>query len=149
MHLRHIVVAADDSAAGRSAVRTGLDLAARAGARLTVMRVVTAVGAREGPDAPGAALERLEQWLAAELAGRPGVAPGLGIAFGLPGIEICRFAEQRGADLLVLGRKHRSTVARFLVERGMPLYELTPVEQTLESFYLGLMKGTQPERPRA
>ena len=124
MHLRHVVVAADESAAGRSAVRTGLDLAARAGTRLTVMRVVpmetmpllgTVVGGLVGPDAPGAALERLEQWLAAELADRPEVAVELGIAFGLPGIEICRFAEQRGADLLLLGRKHRSAVARLLV----------------------------------
>jgi nucleotide-binding universal stress UspA family protein len=39
----------------------------------------------------------------------------LGIAFGVPGIEICRFAEQRSADLLVLGRKHRTAVARLLV----------------------------------
>ena len=115
MHLRHIVVAADESAAGRSAVRAGLDLAARAGARLTVKRVVPAAGTRVGTDAPGAALTRLEQWLAAELVGRPGVALELGIAFGLPGIEICRFAEQRGADLLLLGRKHRSAVARLLV----------------------------------
>ena len=54
---------------------------------------------------------------------RPGAAPALGgrglprpdcpipvelgIAFGVPAIEICRFAEQRGADLLVIGRKHR------------------------------------------
>lgn len=124
MQLRHIVVATDESAAGRSAVGAGLDLAARASARLTVMRVFpmdtmpllgAMVGGGAGPNAPGAALERLEQWLGTELADRPGVAVELGIAFGHPGIEICRFAEQRGADLLVLGRKHRSTVARFLV----------------------------------
>lgn len=124
MQLRHIMVATDESAAGRSAVRTGLDLAARASARLTVMRVVqmeatrvmgTVIGGLVGPDAPADALERLEQWLGPELANRPEVAVELGIAFGLPGIEICRFAEQRGADLLLLGRKHRSAVARLLV----------------------------------
>jgi hypothetical protein len=41
MNLRHIVVATDESDAGRQAVRTGLKLAARASARLTVMRVVS------------------------------------------------------------------------------------------------------------
>ena len=124
MHLRHIVVATDESGAGRSAVRTGLDLAARACARLTILRVVpvetmplfgAAVGGVVGPDGPATALERLEHWLVDEIASGPAVPVELGIAFGLPGIEITRFAEQRGADLLVLGRKHRSAVARLLV----------------------------------
>lgn len=124
MQLRHIVVATDESDAGRSAVRAGLDLARRARARLTVMRVVpvdtlplfgSVVGGVLAPNGAGAALERLEQWLGAELKKSPGIAVELGIALGLPGVEICRFAEQRGADLLVLGRKHRSTVARLLV----------------------------------
>ena len=124
MLLRHIVVATDESEAGRSAVRAGLDLAERAFARVTVMRVVplgtlpllgSAVGGVVGPDGAATALERLQRWVHAEL--RPGcpVPVELGIAFGLPGIEICRFAEQRQADLLVLGRKHRSAVARLLV----------------------------------
>ena len=112
MQLHHIVVATDASEAGRSAVRAGLDLAERASARLTVMRVVPI---ETLPGGPAAALEQLERWLQAEVAGRPGVKVELGIALGLPGIEICRFAEQRGADLLVLGRKHRSAVARLLV----------------------------------
>jgi nucleotide-binding universal stress UspA family protein len=67
------------------------------------------------PDGAGTALERLQQWLATEFAAGPAIPVELGIAFGVPGIEICRFAEQRGADLLVLGRKHRSAVARLLV----------------------------------
>jgi nucleotide-binding universal stress UspA family protein len=124
VQLRHIVVATDESEAGRSAVRAGLDLADRAFARITVVRVVpveplpwlgTAVGGVVGPDGAATALERLQRWLHAEL--KPGcpVPVELGIAFGVPGIEICRFAEQRGADLLVLGRKHRSAVARLLV----------------------------------
>lgn len=112
MQLRHIVVAADESEAGRSAARAGLDLAARASTRLTVMRVVPADAERGGP---GNALARLEQWLEPDLARHPGVKVELGIALGLPGIEICRYAEQRGADLLVLGRKRRSALARLLV----------------------------------
>ncbi len=124
MQLRHIVVATDESEAGRWAVRAGLDLAARASARLTVMRVVSVdavpllgsiVGGLVGPDGAGTALERLQQWLEPELESGPPMPVELGIAFGVPGVEICRFAEQRGADLLVLGRKRRSAVARLLV----------------------------------
>ena len=124
MQIRHIVVATDESEAGRSAVRAGLDLAERTFARLTVMRVVpvesipllgSVEGGVEGPGGAATALERLQRWVEAEL--KPGcpVSVELGIALGVPGIEICRFAEQRGADLLVLGRKHRSAVARLLV----------------------------------
>ena len=32
-------------------------------------------------------------------------------------------------------------VVRLLVERGMSVYEITPVEETLEDFYLSLMNG--------
>jgi ABC-2 type transport system ATP-binding protein len=32
-------------------------------------------------------------------------------------------------------------VVRLLVERGMPVYEIAPVEPTLEDFYLTLMNG--------
>lgn len=124
MPLRHIVVATDESEAGRSAVRAGLDLAGRASARLTVMRVVpiesvpllgSVVGGVIGPTAAASGLERLQRWLAAELKTDSPVPVELGIAMGVPGIEICRFAEQRNADLLILGRKHRSAVARLFV----------------------------------
>ena len=124
MPIRHIVVATDESEAGRSAVRAGLDLARRAFARLTVMRVVpiesmpllgAVVGGVVGPDGAATALERLQRGVAAELKTDRAVPVELGIACGHPGVEICRFAEQRGADLLVLGRKHRSAVARLLV----------------------------------
>ena len=85
MQLRHIVVATDESDAGRQAVRTGLDLSARSSARLTVMRVVTvravpllgavAVCADAAAQEDGAAeLERLQGWLEPELPCRwPGV----------------------------------------------------------------------------
>jgi nucleotide-binding universal stress UspA family protein len=129
LHLRHIVVATDESDAGRGAVRAGLELAAKASARLTVMRVVSVravplVGAINGGlDAKelevvggGAALERLQQWLGTDLASAGTSTPvELGIALGVPGIEICRFSEERAADLLVLGRKRRSAMARLLL----------------------------------
>ena len=127
MNLRHIVVAADESDAGRQAVRAGLNLAAKTSARLTVMRVVSVkavplLGAVTGDlgsaglDGGAVALERLQQWLEADLKAAGTDTPvELGIAFGVPGIEICRFAEQRAADLLVLGRKQRSPIARLLL----------------------------------
>jgi nucleotide-binding universal stress UspA family protein len=127
MNLRHIVVATDESDAGRQAVRTGLKLAARASARLTVMRAVSiqavpvlaGVAGDIGPadlDGSGVALERLQRWLHAEVIPTGDTTPiELGIAFGVPGIEICRFAEGRDADLLVLGRKQRSQVGRLLL----------------------------------
>jgi nucleotide-binding universal stress UspA family protein len=120
-------VATDESDAGRQAVRAGLDLAGRAGAKVTVMRVVSLpatplIGAMAGGvenaelDAAGTALERLQRWLSADVLPAGDDLPvALGIAFGVPGIEICRFAEQRDADLLVLGRKQRSPLARLLL----------------------------------
>jgi nucleotide-binding universal stress UspA family protein len=127
VNLRHIVVATDESDAGRQAVRVGLDLAAKSSAHLTIMRVVSLkavplLGAVTGDlgaaelDGGGVALERLQQWLEADLMyARTDKPVELGIAFGVPGIEICRFAEQRAADLLVLGRKQRSPMARLLL----------------------------------
>ncbi len=32
-------------------------------------------------------------------------------------------------------------IVRLLVERGLPVYEIAPVEETLEEFYLSLMNG--------
>jgi nucleotide-binding universal stress UspA family protein len=105
VNLRHIVIATDESDAGRQAVATGLELAERATARITIMRVVP----------PGAEphLETFRDGVAWPSLGGDGVE--FGIAFGVPGIEICRFAEHRSADLLVLGRKRRSPMARMLV----------------------------------
>jgi len=127
MNLRHIVVATDESDAGRQAVRTGLELAGRAAARLTVMRAVSVQALpvmAEGmggirpvdPDGGAGALERLQRWLHAGVIPAGDTTPvELGITFGVPGIEICRFAERRDADLLLLGRKQRSQMARLLL----------------------------------
>ena len=111
MHLTHIVAATDESDAGRQAVWTAREVAAQAGARVTVLRVVPL----DDRDAPSA-LERLQRWVESDL---PALSPSPPIAYalahGLPGIEIGRFAEQAHADLLVLGRKPRSRIARLLL----------------------------------
>jgi nucleotide-binding universal stress UspA family protein len=125
--LRRIVVAADESEAGRHAVRTGVDVATRASARVTVMRTVPVsvtpvfAGVRGGSDEcafPGEVVEndRLRRWLESDVLppeSRAEVATA--IAYGLPGVEICRYAEALGADLLVLGRKPRSQMSRLLL----------------------------------
>ena len=126
MNLRHIVVATDESDAGRQAVRTGLKFAARASARLTVMRVVSIqavpvpagmagdTGVADLED--GVALERLQRGLHTDVVPAGDTTPiELGMAFGIPGIEICRFAEGRDADLLVVGRKQRSQMGRLFL----------------------------------
>jgi hypothetical protein len=127
MNLRHIVVATDESDAGRQAIRTGVDVGARASAKVTVMRTVPIqavpvfVGVRGGSENFGGSseaveLERLQRWLEADVL-PPDDLRGVetAVVFGVPGIEICRFGETREADLMVLGRKPRSQMARLLL----------------------------------
>jgi nucleotide-binding universal stress UspA family protein len=127
MLLKHIVAASDESDAGRQAIRTAANLAHRAGARLTVLRVIAVEALRQvasiGAEAAAieewdteTAREQLSRWLEADVL-PPGTAQPyeLGIAYGIPGIEICRFAEQNQADLLVLGRKRHSQMMRLLL----------------------------------
>jgi len=127
MELRHILAGADESAAGRDAVGCALSLATRASARVTVLRTImtgavpTRTRAMAGAGMPAEETEtqeivRLQRWLAPDLRMRNEVPPvDLGIGFGIPGIEICRYAEQAAVDLIVLGRKRRSQRTRMLV----------------------------------
>jgi nucleotide-binding universal stress UspA family protein len=84
MHWGHVLAAADGSPAGLHAVTAARALAQAAGLRLTVVTVLPG-----GPDGEVAAPLREYRPL---------------VAFGVPGIEIVRIAEEIGADLLVLGR---------------------------------------------
>jgi nucleotide-binding universal stress UspA family protein len=127
MNLQHILAAADESEAGRQAVRSAIDLAGRAHARVTVMRAVpvgalaVAAGTTGGYDFAGAesespGIEELRQWIGSDLRTQAEPPPvELGIVSGIPGIEIRRLAEQREADLVVLGRKRRSQLARLIL----------------------------------
>ena len=127
MKVQHILAAADESEAGRQAVRSAIDLAARAHARVTIMRslpvgaMAVAAGTTGGYDFAGAeiespAIEDLRQWIESDLRAQCEPPPvALSIVSGIPGIEIGRLAERREADLLVLGRKQRSQLARVLL----------------------------------
>lgn len=114
MQLRHILTAADDSPEGRFAIMHGAQLAAQARARFSVLTVVQAVDSAE---ARARHLENLGRAVHAELRRLEVAAPEpvLAVATGLPGIEIGRFAETEGADLVVVGRKRRSELQRLLI----------------------------------
>lgn len=122
MELRHIVAATDESSAGREAVRTSIELATRTGARVTVMRAVPALreipvhASSSGVENSRSSMGRLRHWLGEDfpaLASTPMVS--FAVSHGLPGVEITRFAEQERADLVVLGRKSRSALARLVI----------------------------------
>jgi len=127
MVLQHILAATDESDAGRQAVRTATALASRASARVTILRVIAVeatgrlVGVGQGTaatngDGDEAALMYLRRWLEAGVLSPDAVQTAeLTIASGIPGIEICRSAEQGDADLLVLGRKPHSRMMRLLL----------------------------------
>jgi nucleotide-binding universal stress UspA family protein len=113
MHLHHIIAAADDSEAGRAAILAAAHLASRCHARVTVLTVASATASRvasrlQEDGVRGAANRVLRTFT---------VPPALTIdsTVGLPGIEIGHYAETHGADLIVVGRKQRSSLHRLLV----------------------------------
>lgn len=112
--LRSIVAAADSSEEGRAAIVTAVRLGQRSGARVTVLTV-----AESEADAGGSTrlLQGLQETVASQLAQVELPHPEVDVAVevGLPGIEIPRFAETRGADLVVLGRKRRTSLQRLMV----------------------------------
>ena len=125
MQLKHIIAATDESDAGRQAVRVATDLGIRASARVTVLRVLAieatrhlvASGQGAGTGSQDrAALGHLRRWLEADILAPEDLAQvELATAAGVPGIEICRFAERTEADLLVLGRKRHTPMMRLLL----------------------------------
>jgi nucleotide-binding universal stress UspA family protein len=127
MELKHIVVATDESDAGREAVRAALDVGSRASAQVSIVRVVAVeavpqfAGVAEGTGFVSAVddtreLARLDRWLrAGVLTSQQRAQVELGVAFGIPGIEICRYADDNDADLVVLGRKRHSPMMRLLL----------------------------------
>lgn len=121
MELQHVAAATDGSSAGHHAVVVAARLAAQAEASLTVLtvRVVTGAELHERTTTEGQGV-RLERDLAAAFAGplareAPGVVPEFVQLAGVPGIEIPRFAEENGVDLLVLGRPHRTHSQRVFI----------------------------------
>jgi nucleotide-binding universal stress UspA family protein len=69
-----------------------------------------------GIEATDPEVEHLRRWLEAGVLRAPEIDQvQLGVAYGLPSIEICRYADEHGADLVVLGRKRHSDRMRILL----------------------------------
>jgi len=123
MELRHVVAATDQSAAGHHAVLVAARLAEHAGARLTVLQVRPALAPSGAPpgetttDAEHQTLLRdLSRSLEAELVRLAShTKPAFTVMSGVPGIEIPRYAEEHGGDLLVLGRERRTQRQRMFL----------------------------------
>jgi nucleotide-binding universal stress UspA family protein len=114
MQLKHVVAAVDDSAEGRAALGAACVLASRAGARITVL---TVAGERALDEAATVRTHReLEERARVAVASLPSPPPiEVAVGFGLPGVEISRFAETHRGDLIVVGRKWRSERQRLLL----------------------------------
>ena len=112
MDFKHIVAAADESEAGRQAVRAAVALGVAARASVTVMRALPTSRAVVGALAIDSACDpafvedaaRLRAWVEADLpAVEDSPRVSYGVTYGHPGVEIGRFAELHGADLVVVG----------------------------------------------
>ncbi|MGE0441857.1 MAG: universal stress protein [Gemmatimonadales bacterium] len=127
MVLGRLLAATDESSDGRHAVRVARRLS-QAPASATILNVLPVpasgeipagrlLSTRDHPDgAPGTDLCRFLEWLGDD-GGRDasGSRPEVAVAFGIPGIEINRMAEQREVDLVVLGRRPRAPTRRLLL----------------------------------
>lgn len=113
MQLRRIVVATDDSGEGQAALMAGARLSQRCRSRVTALTVLEA-GHDEAVMAQ--AIQGLTARIAAATCSFPN-APKIeaDVAFGLPGVEIGRYAETHSADLVVVGRKRRTELQRRLL----------------------------------
>lgn len=96
MKIRHILAATDASRAGNHAVRVALLLGETVGAEVTPLMVRFALFPALAP-APGPAAP----------AGSGGLPVGTTVVDGIPAIEIVRFAEREGMDLIVMSRTLR------------------------------------------
>lgn len=112
MSYRFILAAVDETGAGRHVAAMARDLAARAGARLSLL---TSIPVSTVSPARHAAAEAVLADIEASLGLEAGAPVTRTVVRGVPGIEVPRFAEQHGADLIVLGHTPRTQSARLLV----------------------------------
>ena len=113
MDLSNLVVAVDDSAAGRNAARFAAYLAGFLGGELTVLSVCpngTAAHQRSGECA-----EAVHQMMEQVFVAHPALAIDVAAVHGIPQVEIPRFAEGKKAGLIILGRKPRSRTTRLIL----------------------------------
>ena len=110
--MKRILVATDGSPAAREAVELGIDLAVEHGGEITFLRVLATdyTAARMGPVRPAARRLRGEgddRALneARSLAGERGIDASVVRVAGDPAKAIAAYADELGADLVVLGSR--------------------------------------------
>lgn len=113
MALSTLVVAVDDSAAGRSAARFAAYLAGFLGGELTVLSVCPhgTASHQDGDECVDAVHQMMKQVFVAH----PALAIDVAAVHGIPQVEIPRFAEGKKAGLIILGRKPRSRTTRLML----------------------------------
>ena len=98
-----VVVATTLREDGRTPVRVAADVAERLGAELTVLGSMPELEAGSIVSPGDPALARVNAWVESALP--PGIKrPLVAARGGLPGVEIPRFAESIGAELIVVGK---------------------------------------------
>lgn len=106
---RHFVVATSDSEEGRAAVQAATSLGQRFQARVTVLAVASEPLKEHGlADLTRSLRDIVTRQL--ETVQRPHPAVHLAIKFGLPGVEIGRFADSSDADLVIMERRSRGSL---------------------------------------
>lgn len=152
MILRHIVAAVDNSEASRAAATIAARLAMQTGAELTMLSVAPAPGPPASQVAGTRPFDLSEQALGNDLfANFPGLPIEMAGVYGLPQIEIGRFAEDHKADLIVMGRKPRSRATRLflgdtadaVVRRSRIPCLLVPPGIGRVSYLLAALDGTE------
>jgi len=157
--LASLLVAADKTPDGRHAIRAAAALAKATGASLTVVEVVRLSAEGQVPTGrlassrdPGSGTPELTSFRAwvGHLESEPSRTE-IAVAYGVPGIEIGRVADERGADLVVLGRRPRSSdhplilgeTADALARRSpRPVLFIPPSIQTVRAITVAL-DGTE------
>jgi nucleotide-binding universal stress UspA family protein len=121
--IRHLVVAADASAASREGLRIAMEAARRTGARISVVHVrhVPAGAYLSQSTAPGPVEETLDE-VEAEV--RRATAEAMNgtdldwtfvVLRGSPGEELVRFVAEEGADMVVVGSNRHSSLHNLLL----------------------------------
>jgi nucleotide-binding universal stress UspA family protein len=119
--MRRILVAVDGTPVAREAARTGLELAGRLGARVTLVHVLPQV-VGQGEMADFAAFERACEDSANELlrevcdlTGHGGPPTETAVLHGEPADAIAQAAAAEDVDLVILGTRARGALARTLL----------------------------------
>ena len=119
---RNILLAYDGSVSGRKALRTGAELAQLCGAHVHLVAVVVpaagivlAEAALPADDLMEREMEDVRRGLAegAELLAERGLAAQTHLCSGQPAEEIGRVAREVQADLVVVGHREQSALARW------------------------------------